>query len=109
VTVPVSIKRADERTLRITWSDGEDTLFPLEFLRDECPCAGCRGEDGLLGVHYAAPQQIMLPGRNDLKKAVPVGKYAIQLVWGDKHDTGIYSWQYLQALARELQNRNHSE
>ncbi|WP_374686014.1 gamma-butyrobetaine hydroxylase-like domain-containing protein [Promineifilum sp.] len=25
----------------------------------------------------------------------PVGSYAVQLVWNDGHDSGIYGWEYL--------------
>jgi DUF971 family protein len=28
----------------------------------------------------------------------PVGNYAVQITWGDAHDTGIYSWEYLRSL-----------
>jgi DUF971 family protein len=31
----------------------------------------------------------------------PVGHYALQLVFDDGHDTGLYSWDYLQQLCSQ--------
>ena len=30
----------------------------------------------------------------------PVGRYALQIVWSDGHDTGLYGFEYLRKLAR---------
>jgi DUF971 family protein len=35
----------------------------------------------------------------------PVGHYAIRLVFDDLHDSGIYSWEYLDELGREQERR----
>ena len=32
---------------------------------------------------------------------VPVGNYAVKLVFDDGHDTGLYSWTYLHQLGAE--------
>jgi len=88
--------------LRITWSDGSVSLFPLALLRDSCPCAVCKGESDLLGnVRMPAQPPSQAPGRNQLAAAEAVGNYALALRWGDGHDTGIYSWQYLRSLGNE--------
>lgn len=90
----------------MTWDDGHDVVFPLKLLRDECPCAGCKGETLLLGKHFAPTKlPILTPGMYDLKKLELVGNYAFQIAWGDGHDTGIYSWEYLTALEREMNSR----
>ena len=31
----------------------------------------------------------------------PVGNYAVRLLFDDRHDTGIYSWEYLHELGRK--------
>ena len=36
-----------------------------------------------------------------IQNIVPVGNYAIQIVYDDGHDTGIYSWEYLYELGSE--------
>jgi DUF971 family protein len=35
----------------------------------------------------------------------PVGNYALQLVFDDGHDTGLYSWRYLYDLCQNLEAR----
>jgi DUF971 family protein len=37
-----------------------------------------------------------------LKGMQRVGGYAIQPTWEDGHGTGIYSWEYLRKIAKEL-------
>jgi DUF971 family protein len=34
-----------------------------------------------------------------------VGNYAVRLLFDDRHDTGIYSWEYLHELGREQDRR----
>jgi len=93
---PRAFKLLEARDLRITWSDGHITRFPLQLFRDECPCAGCSGESDLFGeIKMPVQLPIARPGQYELKSLTPVGNYAVAAVWGDGHDSGIYSWQYL--------------
>ena len=39
---PRDIKRLPE-ALRITWTDGVESLYPYPHLRGLCRCAGCTG------------------------------------------------------------------
>jgi DUF971 family protein len=39
---------------------------------------------------------------NALEKA---GNYALQIVFSDGHNSGIYSWDYLQALAKDYEKK----
>jgi DUF971 family protein len=41
------------------------------------------------------------PAAFQLKTIAGVGGYAIQPVWADGHNTGIYSFDYLKRVARE--------
>lgn len=94
---PLSIKQTDKDTITFTWDDGLVSPFTIHQLRDECPCAGCKGETILM--HQILPVvQPKLPGHYDLKSIIPVGSYAVQLSWGDGHATGLYSWEYLRNL-----------
>ena len=102
---PVQIKRDQAANeLRITWDDGHLSILPIKFLRDECPCAGCKGEVLFGKVYKPAPLMIFGEGMYELASLTAVGQYAIQASWKDGHDTGIYSWEYLRALEEELKN-----
>jgi DUF971 family protein len=96
---PVAFARTDANELRITWSDGHIARFSLQVFRDHCPCAGCQGESDLFGVkHMPLQLPVMTPGKYELARLTPVGNYAIAAVWGDGHDSGIYSWAHLLAM-----------
>ena len=36
----------------------------------------------------------------DVARIELVGSYAMQIVWNDGHDTGIYTWDYLHEAGR---------
>jgi DUF971 family protein len=81
---------AEERRLRITWSDGHVGDYPWAYLRGWCPCAMCQGHGGERRYIHAE--------NSDLMRISVVGNYALQLVWGDGHETGIYSYRYLRDI-----------
>ncbi len=86
----------DELALR--WSDGEESYFPLQFLRRACPCALCGGEPDVLG-NVSRPEVTYVESSFELRGWNAVGGYALQPLWADGHNTGIYSFQYLRRLA----------
>ena len=86
--------------LAIKWDDGSEDFIPLETLRRHCPCAGCQGETDILGKVYKNPSTPLAPNAFEVKRIVAVGGYAIQPVWADGHNTGIYSFEYLKRLAK---------
>jgi DUF971 family protein len=92
----VSLSKANELLLK--WDDGTETAIPLRLLRDHCPCASCQGETVLL-KSYKPQAQPELPGKYTLTKAEQVGHYALQVHWGDGHQTGIYTWEKLRSLS----------
>lgn len=74
----------------ISWPNGEEQRISNRILRGFCPCAGCQGHSGHITFQS---------GRNeDLRDLRPVGNYALCLVWGDGHDSGIYSFEFLYQL-----------
>ncbi|MEK7263347.1 MAG: DUF971 domain-containing protein [Bacteroidota bacterium] len=92
-----SIKRTTETELTLTWNDEHVSIFPLRYLREMCPCAGCKGET-VLFQSYIPEKQPELPGHNELRGIEPVGNYAIKISWKDGHDTGLYSMEYLRRM-----------
>lgn len=96
---PTSIKRsADGYALDVVWDDGHESHYPLEHLRRECPCAGCKGETIFGKVVMPASLPVFRPGMNELESLTPTGQYGVQARWKDGHDTGIYSWEYLRMI-----------
>lgn len=95
--IPRQVKLNSSEQLGITWDDGHVSIILLKTLRDKCPCAGCQGETVLLRS-YQPPVQPELPGKYKLKDAAQVGSYAIQLTWGDGHNTGLYTYEKLRSL-----------
>jgi DUF971 family protein len=99
---PTTIRRPQPYLLTIDWSDGFSSTITLRALRDGCPCAACKGET-IMGTHYSMGAsiglQVMKPGMYELVALKPVGNYALEASWGDGHNTGIYSWDILRALA----------
>lgn len=74
-------------------------------LRDNCPCASCKGEEVLLHKYEPVNKQSVQEQGYQLEKAEPVGSYALKLFWKDEHDTGIYSWEYLRKIASNKSNQ----
>jgi DUF971 family protein len=83
--------------LALAWSDGEESFFGLEELRRLCPCAVCQGEADVLG-RVDRPRVQYSPSSFVLKRCAPVGGYALQPLWSDGHDSGLYTYRYLRAL-----------
>lgn len=81
--------------LRITWKDGAASEYDLRELRMSCPCAGC--VDEMTGKRILQPAQI--PADIFLTAIHYVGRYALQFVWSDGHDTGLYAYTMLREIS----------
>jgi len=84
----------DDAVLRVTFSDDVVREYPAAFLRGFCPCARCQGH-GAGPATYCVPQGAAATRVEDV---TPVGNYAMCIVWGDGHDTGIYSFSLLREM-----------
>jgi len=94
----IRLKRAEKR-LEVDFADGYRFVFPAELLRVESPSAEVQG-------HGPGEHRIVAGRRHVGILAVePVGNYAVRLTFDDRHDTGIYSWEYLHRLGREQPQR----
>lgn len=96
---PIQIKLTDKTILNLTWNDRSISSVGLKYLRDECPCANCKGETILLKTYRPPKPTILNSDMYIVKNIQIVGGYAIQISWKDGHNTGIYSWEYLKKLA----------
>jgi len=91
--IPTQIElHQKSRILEIGFSDGKNFSLPYEFLRVYSPSAEVRG--------HGPGQETLQVGKKDIEinAAEPVGTYAMQLVFSDGHDSGIYSWEYLHSM-----------
>ncbi len=64
---------------------------------DRCPCAHCAGEKGILGEVYRSEMRLSAESFRLIRCAV-MGGYAIQPEWADRHNSGIYSFDYLRSM-----------
>jgi len=80
--------------LAVYWSDGEKHTYGAKSLRLACPCAVC--VDEFTGERKITPSSVAEDVA--LEKALPVGRYGVNLVWSDKHATGIFTYRYLREL-----------
>lgn len=91
--VPTEIRlHRKSRVLELAYDDGRSFRLPFEFLRVYSPSAEVRG--------HGPGQEVLQTGKRDVDITAlePVGSYAIQPVFSDGHNTGIYSWDYLYEL-----------
>jgi len=98
--IPKKIKVKEKTFLVIIWEDDRESIIPLKYLRDECPCATCKGETVLLKTYRPPAKKIITPEMYEIKNIEAVGEYAIQITWKDGHNTGIYSWEFLQEIEK---------
>ena len=92
---PTEIRlQKDRGTLSIAFDNGETFALPAEYLRVKSPSAEVQG--------HAPEERKTVGGKRNVQilEVLPVGNYAVRLVFDDMHSTGIYSWDYLRELGR---------
>ena len=94
--VPTTIQLVSAMELTVEWDDSHLSRYRVEQLRKRCPCASCKVE------RESRKGKVILPmfkaGQFEITSIAPVGNYAVQIVWGDGHSTGIYAYEYLRSL-----------
>ena len=98
--IPKSIKVKEKKFLEIIWENESKSELTLKYLRDECPCATCKGETVLLRTYRPPVKKLITAEMYLVSNIEVVGEYAIQITWKDGHSTGIYSWEYLLELEK---------
>jgi DUF971 family protein len=91
--IPTEIKlHKQSRILEIAFNEGSRFELPCEYLRVFSPSAEVRG--------HGPGQEVLQAGTKNVEitHIEPVGQYAVVLIFSDKHDSGIYSWDYLYDL-----------
>lgn len=83
---------AATRVLTVEFDEGSVFELSAEYLRTHSPSAEVQGH---------GPESYTLQvGKENVKidKILPVGRYAVSLVFDDGHDSGIFSWDWLYRL-----------
>lgn len=78
------------KTLTLTYGPDEVYSLPAEFLRVHSPSAEVQGHGN----------PILQFGKINvgLDKLEPAGQYALKLSFDDGHDSGLFTWDYLEQL-----------
>ncbi|HCA41777.1 MAG TPA: DUF971 domain-containing protein [Bacteroidetes bacterium] len=88
-----------ENKLILSWNDNTNSKVNLKKLRDECPCVNCKGESVIFDSYIPIKSPFKPAGFYEIKSIEPVGNYAIQIIWKDGHNTGIYSYDILKKIS----------
>jgi DUF971 family protein len=90
--IPTAIKlHKASKTLALHYGADECYTLPAEFLRVHSPSAEVQGHG----------KPILQTGKLNvgLSKVEPAGNYALKLTFDDGHDSGLFTWEYLEQLA----------
>jgi len=85
-----------QRRLECEFADGQRFVLDFEYLRTHSPSAEVRGH-GL-----SEPKLLTGKADVDITRIEPIGSYAVALIFDDGHDSGIYSWDFLYRLGRDM-------
>ena len=87
------------RLLTLSYADGRRFELTAEYLRVHSPSAEVQG--------HGPGQEVLVHGKQGvgIRAVEPVGHYAVRLVFDDGHDSGLYTWKHLLALAESHTER----
>jgi DUF971 family protein len=91
--IPINIVvHQQSKVLELSYENGNIYRLPFEFLRVLSPSAEVQG--------HGPGQETLQTGKRDVLIASlePVGHYALKPSFSDGHDSGLFSWDYLQYL-----------
>ena len=80
------------RALEVRFAGGAPLRIPFELMRVYSPSAEVQGHGPGQGTLQTGKRQV------DITALAPVGHYAVQPVFSDGHDSGIFTWSYLHFL-----------
>jgi len=93
---PTEIKyHKRSRELEVRFADGMSGRLSAEYLRVQSPSAEVKGHSAGEGVLVTGKEQV------GITRIDPVGRYAVKLVFDDRHDTGLYTWALLYELVSD--------
>ena len=83
--------------LELVYADGQRHRVSVELMRVCSPSAEVQG--------HGPGQQTLQTGKRDVRIVglAPVGQYALQPTFSDGHDSGLFTWEYLEQLCLRQQ------
>ncbi len=96
--IPLKIQKHSEKEMLFVWDNHEQTKVSYFNLRFHCNCAECVDE-------WTRKKRITIESISKDVKPVHVevvGRYAIQIQWTDGHKTGIYPFDFLYKLTKDV-------
>lgn len=81
--------------LTICWEDDAVQKLGNRFLREQCRCATCRT------MRDQRNEPVIAADSLRITEIIPVGTYAVQLIFSDGHVRGIFPWMFLRRLEDE--------
>jgi len=99
-TRPIEIRQAGPHLLEILWADEGQSQYPVRDLRLACNCAIC--VDEWTGEYKLDPGQVA----EDVHpvRVKTVGRYALNIIWSDGHESGIYPFERLRELGDRIRD-----
>jgi DUF971 family protein len=91
---PKQIIEESSSTVRIIWSDGREDVLTAAVLRRACPCASCVNE--WTGEKMLKDENVS--DETGFGSMSLVGRYAINFVFSDGHNTGLFTFKTLRSL-----------
>jgi ATP-binding protein involved in chromosome partitioning len=82
------------KSLSVTFPDGGRYVLSAEMLRVMSPSAEVQGHSPSQRVTVGGKSWVTITGLE------PVGSYAVRVRFSDGHDTGLFTWGYLEELGR---------
>lgn len=101
--IPTELKKREDNSIEIRWSDGIVRTYTPSKIRDACPCATCKEKrkaeeskpKGLLKVLSAAETvPLAITGMR------PVGNYAYNISFSDGHSSGLFTMELLRDIGQ---------
>lgn len=85
------------KLLQVTFGDERTFELPAELLRVESPSAEVQG--------HSSAEKRTIGGKLNvaISNIEPVGNYAVRIIFDDGHDTGLFTWEYLDTLGSQQQ------
>lgn len=87
------------RVLEVSFDDGRTFRLPFELLRVYSPSAEVQG--------HGPGQEVLQTGKREVTivDISQVGHYAVQPVFSDGHESGIFTWSFLHHLGSQQEER----